>query len=345
MRVEQLFLWLALFPLWALAAPLATAPAETVQVAREFRLDGTVEAVKQSTVSAQTQGQVKDVLVDVNDVVKKGQLIVRLDATEQRARVERAAAELKQAVAELQKARQDHARTRSLFKRKLASKAAMDQAEAALKTRRARFEAAQAALAQAQEQLSYTRVKAPYSGIVIRRQVEPGEMARPGTPLMTGISLERLRVVVDVPQGLIAQVRKYRQARILLPDGRWVPAGRMTIFPFADFSTNTFRVRLDLPEGVQGLFPGMFVKVAFVTGEKRVLSIPREAVAYRSEVTGVYVLDDQGRLHFRRVRLGHGLDAERIAVLAGLEPGERVALDPVAATVALKHQGREPAHD
>ena len=322
----------------AAEAPLATALVEQRELAREFQLDGLVEAVQQTTVSAQTSGQVEKVLFDVDDYVEKGQVIVELAAAEHRARVDRAAADLDDARARLQEARDEHQRARELFSKQLVSESAMDKAEAALKSARARAQAAEAGLAEARQQLDYTQVRAPYSGIVTERHVEVGSMAQPGQALMSGISLERLRVRVDVPQSLIVPVRASGEARVRLPDGTWVNAGEQMVFPFADQGSNSFRVRLELPEGAPELFPGMWVKTAFRVGSQERLVVPAKALVYRSEVTAVYVVDEQGKVGFRRIRAGSRLDDGLVEVLAGLEAGERVALEPVSAGVLLKRQ-------
>ncbi len=318
--------------------PLETAIAEYRQIPREYRLDGVVEAVHQSTISAQTQGQVEENLYDVDDYVEKGAVVVRLKDTEQRAQVSKADADLKVAQAQRQEALDEHDRTRDLFGKQLVSEAAMDKASASLKAARARYEAASAGLDQAREQLEYTRVRAPYSGIVTRRHLEVGEMASPGEKLMSGISLDRLRVAVDVPQSLIPAVRKVGRARVEQPGNGSIEAQKLTIFPYADPGSNTFKVRLDLPVGSTALFPGMFVKTAFVTGERRVLMIPSASVVHRSEVTGVYVIGTDGRVGFRHIRLGNSYDAGMVSVLSGLERDESVALDPIAAGTLLKQQ-------
>jgi RND family efflux transporter MFP subunit len=195
-------------------AAIETAAAEYRTIPREYRLDGVVEAVNQTTVSAQTQGQVEEILYDVNDFVEKGAVLVRLNDTEHRARVTQAAAELKSATAQLQQTKDEFERVKDLFARKLSSASAMDDATAKLKSAQARFEAATAGLEQAQEQLRYTEIRAPYSGIVTQRHVEVGETASPGQPVMTGISLEQLRVSVDVPQSVIPAVRGGKAVRV-----------------------------------------------------------------------------------------------------------------------------------
>jgi len=316
---------------------LDTAEARYRSVAREYRLDGVVEAINRTTVSAQTQGQVQEILYDVDDFVEKGQVLARLKDTEHRARVTAAAADLKSATAQLTQARDEHERNAGLYAKKLISDSAMDQAATNLKAAQAAFESAEARLAQAQEQLAYTEIRAPYSGIVTHRHVQVGEMASPGQPVMSGVSLEELRVTVDVPQSVIPAVRGGAGARVYLDDGTSIEAGKVTVFPFADLGSNTFKVRLDLPRDTRSLFPGMFVKTGFVTGERRELAVPQATVVHRSEVTGVYVVGTDGRVQFRQVRLGRLVDGA-YAVLAGLSEGERVALDPIAAGVVLKSQ-------
>ena len=324
---------------------LETAKAELRQLPREFRLDGTVEAVNRATVSAQTSGQVQEVLYDVDDYVEKGALLVVLKDTEHQAHVGRATADLKAAMALRQEAEDEHKRTKEMFVKKLVAESTMDKATSDLKSAKARFEAAQANLAQAQEQLEYTRIRAPFAGIVTERQLQLGETAQPGQRVMSGISLEQLRVSVDVPQSVVPRVREFGQARVQYQNGDWVVAQKITVYPIADRGSNTFKVRLWLPEGTARLFPGMFVKTSFVTGIKEDLVVPVQAVVYRSEVTGVYVVEEDGRVRFRHVRAGQRSADGQVLVLAGLMPGERVALDPVAAGVELKRQRAEARTD
>jgi RND family efflux transporter MFP subunit len=318
-------------------AALDTAVAEYHTVPREYRLDGIVEAVNRTTVSAQTQGQVQEILYDVDDFVEKDTVIARLKDTEHRARVAQAAADLKSANAQLQQAQDEYDRVSGLYAKKNVSDSAMDQATAELASAQAGLEASTARLEQAQEQLEYTQIRAPYSGIVTHRHVELGEIASPGQPVMSGISLEELRVIVDVPQSVIPAVRQGAAARVYLPDGNVIKTAQITVFPFADMGSNTFKVRVDLPEETRALFPGMYVKTGFVVGERSELAIPKQAVVQRSEVTAVYTVTEDDHVHFRQVRLGRTLNGT-VVVLSGLSEGERVALDPIAAGVILKGQ-------
>lgn len=330
---------LALTPAAAPAADLPTARARIATVDAEQVLDGVIEAVHRSTVSAQVSARVIELPFDVDDFVEQGEVIVRLRDTEQKARRERANANLEEARAQLTQARSEYQRFRGLREKKLISSSQMDQARAAYETAQAREEAAQAALAEASERLEHTVVRAPYSGIVVERHVELGETASVGQPLMTGLSLERLRAAVEVPQQHIGALREHHAARLVLPDGGSLQAADLRIFPYASAGTHTFRVRVSLPEGRHGVYPGMLVKVAFVSGRRELLLVPPKAVVRRSEVTAVYVLDGDRAPSFRQVRVGTPLTDGRVPVLAGLAAGETVVTDPVAAAVALKEAG------
>ncbi|MDH4256492.1 MAG: efflux RND transporter periplasmic adaptor subunit, partial [Gammaproteobacteria bacterium] len=313
-----------------------TAIAEVAEAPLERLFDGTVEAVNQATMSAQTAGRIAEVYFDVDDYVRAGQPIIRFTNVEQQSALRQANAALAEAVARSTQADEEFARAKGLFDSGSASKREYDQALAARDSANARVAAARSAVVAAEQQMEYTLVRAPYAGIVTERHVEVGETVGVGRPLMSGLSLEALRVIVDLPQQVAALVREHDKAYVLADSGR-VEATELTIFPYAHAASNTFRVRVDLPQGQFALYPGMFVKVAFIVGASQRLLVPTAALLRRSEVTGVYVVGDDGRVRMRQVRVGAGF-GDRTEVVAGLKPGERVAADPVQAGIYVKTQ-------
>lgn len=307
--------------------PFALATVEQHTVLRERVVDGVIEAIHRATVSAQTSGRVVEVMFDVDDYVNKGDVLLRFRDTDQRAA-------LMSAEARHTEAESEYRRIKDIFSKQLVAKSTFDRAEATYKTARASLE-------QAQEQLRHTVVRAPYSGIVMQRHIEVGESANPGQPLMTGLSLERLRVVADVPQAYITTLRNLAKARVLVGhDTISLASDKLTISPYADAQSHTFKMRVDLPPGQHGVYPGMFAKVAFVVGEDECLQIPEAAVVHRSEVTAAYVVGADKQVVLRQIRVGHVLPSGHVEVLAGLLEGEQVALDPVRAGIYLKEQRR-----
>ncbi len=313
--------------------PLLSAVVEPVRTPLERDVDGTIEAVNQATVSAQTSGRVVEILYDVNDVVPAGAVIMRIKGTEQRASLQAAEAVLAEARARNEEAAVNYQRISDLFQRRVVSKAQFDQATANRDAAAGRLSAAEAGLTAAREGVGYTEIRSPYSGVVTKRLVEVGEVVSPGKPLMTGLSLRDLRVNTTIPQSVVMQVRKLNQAAVYV-DGRRIEATKITIFPEAATPSSTFRARLDLTAGALDLAPGMYVKVGFVIGDADRLLVPAAAVIERGEVTGVYVIDPKGQASLRYVRPGHRF-GDKLEILAGLSSGERIALDPNAASARL----------
>lgn len=315
------------------AESLGTATANYENAAIERVFDGTVEAVHQATVSAQTGGRIAELNYDVDDFVEVGSVLVRFTDVEQSTALRQAKAQLAEARARRTESEEEYRRAQNLQERGLGSQRDLDSALAARDSAIARVTAAESAVEAAQQQLDYTRVEAPYAGIVTERFVERGETVTPGQPLMSGLSLEQLRVAVDLPQTVAAEVRKNPRAWVITSEGR-IESEKITLFPIADPVTNTFRVRLDLPNGQFGLYPGMFVKAVFPIGETERLLIPAHAVLRRSEVTAVYVVESDS-VRLRQIRIGQQF-GDRVEILSGLAAGEQVALDPVRAGMAAK---------
>ena len=295
------------------------------EVEEERVLNAIVEAVHKATISAQITGRVVKINADVDDTVKKGDILVEFRNKEQTAAYNVAKAALEESEAE-------YKRAQDIYAKKLISKAALDKAIARYKSDKAR-------LAAAKEALENTIVRAPYSGIVVKRHIEVGELANSGSILMTGISLEELRANISLPQDLVNIIREKNKATAILNDGQRLALTKITVSPYADTLSHTFQVRAELPKGNFSIYPGMFIKVGIVSGVKRSLLLPASAIAQRGEVSAVYVIDNENRLTFRQVRVGaYNAATDSYEILAGLENNERVMQDPVAAATQLKLQ-------
>jgi RND family efflux transporter MFP subunit len=317
------------------AAPLATAAAELREVDLATSAEAVVEAVRQSTVAAQVSGRIVDIRFDVGDRVEKGAVILRIDERAATQAVAASEAQVREAEAALANARASYVRTQQLLAQKFVSQAALDKAEADFKAAESRMKATLAGAGAAATEKSFTTIVAPYGGVVSARHVQLGEMAAPGKPLLTGFDPSSLRVVATVPSGQVPAIQAGARARIEVPSlGRWVDVKSVTVVPSADPRTHTTQVRLELPADVKGVLPGVFARAHFVTGKAPRLMVPRAAVLRRSEVTAVYVVDERGAPRLRQVRLGTAADETSVELLAGIRPGEKVALDPVKAGMA-----------
>jgi len=314
------------------AAELKTGTVERREVELTTSAEAVIEAVRQSTVSAQIQGRIVELNFDVGDVVKQGEVIVRIDERQVGQAAAASSAQVGEAQAALANARAQYERTKQLLAQKFISRAALDKAESDYRAAQARVSALLAGAAQAQTEKSFATIVAPYSGVVSARHVELGEMATLGKPLMTGFDPSTLRVVANVPQASIGAIQALGRARVEVPSlGKWIEVKSVTILPTADPRTHTTRVRLDLPADLRGVYPGVYARAHFVIGKAPRLLAPRAAIFHRSELTAVYVVGQDGSPQLRQVRLGAASDEHAVEILAGLKPGERVALEPMKA--------------
>ena len=318
------------------AAPLQTVTVSAAASDPSYQAEGVVEAVRQSTIAAQVPARITEMHVRAGDAVKAGQVLVRLDPRTAADQLASSQAQVAAAQAQLEAARKDFDRNRRLYEKQYISQAAMEQAETQFKAAQAQAKATTAQAGVATTQSSFTTLVAPFSGIVASVGVEVGDMASPGLPVMTIYDPTELRVVAQLPESYAQNLAGNRPIRIALPgtkDGpRYLEATRMVLLPTADPATHTRQVRLTLPANTQGLAPGMFARAVFpLTGtESARIAVPASSLVRRPEFSAVYVIDANGRAQLRQVRLGRAT-GDNIEVLAGLQAGDRVAVDPVAA--------------
>ncbi len=333
------FLLLCLPQLAVAALPFAVAPVEYRSVDAGYAAEAVVEAGRQSTIAAQVAGRILELKWDAGDSVRQGQLLARIDDSEVRPNVAGNQAQVAQAQANLVNAQAQYERTQKLVAKKFISQSALDQSKAGYDAAQAQVAAAKAGVAQASATRNFSSISAPFSGLISARHAQVGEMASLGRELLTLFDPSTLRVVASIPQDKLDEVRKSGRGSIEFPAlGRWVDATSVTVLPEADSRTHISRVRLELPKELAGIYPGMFARAHFATGQAKKLLVPAAAVVRRSEVTGVYVVNSQNSIQFRQVRLGEASSADRLEVLSGLIEGEQVATEPVKAGIYLKSQ-------
>jgi RND family efflux transporter MFP subunit len=291
-------------------------------VSQTFPVESLVEAVQQATVGAQISGRILEVRADAGQQVRKGEVLMRVDARE-------AEEAVRAADAQYANAKLNYERNKSLKEQKFVSQAAVDKAKSD-------YDAATANRAAASASQSHATVVSPMTGIVARRLAEMGDMATPGKPLFIIYEPGSLRVTASVPQYRLKDMRGVKAAQVEFTElDKWVDATSVTILPTADASTHVSQVRVGLP-AVPEATPGMFARVHFIIGQGDKLTVPARAVLRRGEVTAVYILNADNRLSLRQLRLGEVVGQGEIEVLAGLAAGEKVVTDPVKAGIQLK---------
>ena len=298
--------------------------------------DGVVEAVNQTTLSAQTSGRVSELLVDVNDSVKAGQVLARFSNVEQRSGQNRALAGVGAAQAQANEAEADFKRMSAIYEKRLIAKAQYDQSLARRDAARAQLASARALLSESSQQLDYTIIRAPFNGVIGQRHVQAGETVAPGQPIFSMNSPGQLRVRLSLPQADAEVLEQNKRAKIILDNGKEITVESIIVFPDADPDTHTVTVRLMLPNAIAGIKPGLTVKAILPAAGNQGLLIPVSALIQRSEVTSVYVVADKS-IRLRQIRLGNRV-GNQVQVLSGLSVGEGIAADPLAANIRLSEQ-------
>lgn len=327
---------------------------------------GYVTARRQATVSSKVTGKIVEVLVEEGMEVAEGQVLARLDASSQRAAVALSEASLeaaRRALAEIEarlaKARLDLTRAERLAAEEVTARAELDAArtevdalEARLALERERVAVARRELALQRVQLDDTVIRAPFAGVAVSKDAQPGEMISPvsagggftRTGVCTLVDMESLEIEVDVGESYIQRVRADQRVEAVLdayPDWR-IPARVITTIPAADREKATVEVRIGFDRLDPRILPDMGVKVAFLArhegaeeegaapgvgddAPQRRILVPRAALREVDGEPAAWVLRD-GRVERRRLTLGAD-EGERVRVVSGLEPGERVVVE------------------
>ena len=327
----------------AAPVPVQTMQARVVESHQQdapltLRATGTLRARESATISAQVMGRIEKVFVREGDSVRAGQALVALDAATLRASAEQAqagvkAAESQEAAAQTQSAlaASTLARYKQLQAEKSVSPQEMDEvtrraeaAAAGVDAVRAQRDAAKAQESGARAMLGYTRLNAPFAGVVTARMADPGTMAAPGVPLLQIESAGPLHLQAAVDESAIGSVRKGMKVSVMIDGAPNAPAtGTVAeIVPAADLSSHSFMVKIDIASSSQ-LHAGMYGSAEFATGTHQAILVPHSAVVLRGSLSCVYVLDANGIAQLRSITLG-AVQGELVEVLSGISANEKL---------------------
>ncbi len=315
-------------------APADTArPALTVSTAQPQRsslplrlaANGNVAAWQEASIGAESNGlRLDEVLVNVGDVVKAGQVLARFASEMVQADVAQARASLLEAQAVAAEAAANAERARSLQTTGALSQQQIQQFTTAAQTAQARVESARALLQTQELRLRHTQVRAPDSGIISARTATVGAVLGTGTELFRMVRKGRLEWRAEVTSTELARIQPGAKTRITAASGAMAEGTVRMVAPTVDPQTRNALVYVDLPPKTD-FRAGMFARGEFALGSSDALTVPQEALVVRDGFTYVFVVGPQQRVQQRKVQTGRRI-ADRVEILSGLEADTSVAV-------------------
>ena len=335
------------------ATPVDTTTVAPTEIPDTFEAGGIVQARTTATLMARISAPVREVRAVPGDRVRAGQVLIVLDGRDLAAQAHRAralgasadqdliaaAAERQAAEAALALARATHTRIAGLLSKRSATPQELDDATGALRAAEARAAAAEAraqsavsgvegarAASEAADTIeTFSRIAAPFDGVVTEKMVEPGNMAAPGTPLMRVEDTRRFRLDVRIDESQIGRVSAGATVAVAFDTGsdeaaRVVEGTVTEVGRAVDADVRSFLVKIELPAG-GALRSGMFGRARFSAQSRRGLTVPEAALVRRGQVTSVFVVEKD----IARVRL---VNVRGTEVLAGLSEGDVVIVTP-----------------
>lgn len=322
-----------------------------------YEATGTVRPKVAATISAKVMGEIKKIMVNAGDTVKKGQTLLHIEGRQITAGLQQAEAGLRearqgeqaalsgfqsaQAAAGLAEA--THKRYKNLLASQSVSQQEFDEVESRYRQAQAalsqakfmqdaameRVNQAKAAVSSAKSAFEDTTLTSPYDGTITAKLVDAGDMASPGLPLLKIEETGRMEVHLLLPETYIDHVAIGNTVSVVFPSQKKEPAIAgiiTTIDPAADPATRSFQIKITLPE-ISGIRAGMFARIMVPIGEAGMILIPATAVVHRGQLTAVFIVDDQQIARFRLIRVGRSFN-DQLEVVSGLKDQDRYITAP-----------------
>ncbi len=296
------------------------------QIDNKMAWPGTVKSRTVANIAPKMTARIIEIKVNAGDVVKRGDLIARLDERDIKAQEQIALAALAEATAEANRAQADEGRIRSLYSKEAATRENFDTVTARAKAAQARANQATSTVREVRTHLADTLLLAPFDGIVVKRLKQPGDMGLPGVPIVTIQLPKGLRLEVDVPSTCADFYHIGMDVTVHIDTLNQKIGGQINeISPEIDSQTHTQLIKIALP-AIEGLKPGYFGWLVQACDQHEALLIPASAVQHIGQLEVVQVLSE-GRPQMRHIRTAKAF-GDQIEVISGLHAGETIITHP-----------------
>jgi RND family efflux transporter MFP subunit len=293
---------------------------------------GQIESKKTAVISTRVMGSITGVKVKVGDVVKQGQLLATIsndDILAKKAQAEAMVAEAETALIDAQK---DRERFAELYKQQSASSKELENATLHYNSVKSKTDAARQMQKEVEAMLSYTNLKAPFSGVITEKSMDAGSMANPGMPILVVEQTGTYQVKASVSESDIAQVKAGVEAEVVIKSTGKIIKGKVSeVSPSSQFSGGQYVIIISIPQAEQnGMYAGMSVNVAIASQAhssalKNTVTVPTAAIVHKDQLTGIYTINDNQTASLRWVTLGRTY-GDYVEILSGLTSQEKFIL-------------------
>lgn len=290
--------------------------ASLIQVAEEesptqIEVSGVVRAKTRASIAPKVMGSISNFPIKLGQAVKKGDLLVEINAPEIREKVSQAQTQLRQAQRDLK-------REQSLFDKEASTAETVRNLED-------RVSLMESMVAEAEAMLSYTEIRAPFDGSVSRIYADKGSLAAPGMPLLELDGNSGLEIEAGVPESLVSgQIEGARFQAFLPSNNATFEATAVEVSSASDDQSRSVKVRFSIPQDIQAR-PGQFARIQLKGSERSKIMVPVAAISQLGQMERVFVVvEDQALL--RLVKTG-AIEGQQVEVLAGLDAGEWIVID------------------
>ncbi|WP_427915022.1 efflux RND transporter periplasmic adaptor subunit [Ramlibacter sp. MMS24-I3-19] len=294
-----------------------------------LELPGTLQGYVQAPIAARAGGYLRRWTKDIGSRVQQGELLAEIESPELDQQLSQAIAARNQTAASLELAKSTLDRWEALRKRDAVSQQELEERRSAYNQARANVAGADANVERLRQLESFKRVVAPFSGVITRRNVDVGDLIDSNKPLFLLSQTDPLRVYVNVPQSSAQLVRAGQTAVVTQTElrGRTFKGQVARTSGSIDTASRSMQVEISLPNRDGALLPGAFVNVQLAAAPSGALTVPSNALLFRSQGALVAKVDGAGTVRLQPVRLGRNL-GETIEVLDGLQGSESLVLNP-----------------
>ena len=307
-----------------------TTVAKTGEAGQTLALPGTLQGFQQAPIAARSSGYVQRWTKDIGSHVTRGEVLAVIESPEVDQQLSQAEAARQQAAASLALAKSTVERWEALRKKDVVSQQELDERRSGATQAVANLAAADANVARLRQLQGFTRVLAPFDGVITRRNVEVGDLVdSSGKALFVLTQMDPLRIYVNVPQSYAQLVRAGQKVLVTQAElrGRTFSGEVARSAGAIDPATRTMQVEINLPNRDGSLLPGAYVQVDLPLAGAKTLVVPTNVLLFRGEGTRVALVDAASRVRLKPVTLGRNL-GESIEVLGGIADGDRLVVNP-----------------